>query len=60
MAESTGIGWCDATFNPWIGCEKVSPGCMFWMCRAITAEQASRLRDWAFAEIERANPDVPG
>lgn len=27
MAESTGIEWCDATFNPWWGCEKVSPGC---------------------------------
>lgn len=27
MAESTKIEWCDATFNPWIGCTKVSPGC---------------------------------
>lgn len=27
MAEKTGISWCDATFNPWIGCQKVSPGC---------------------------------
>ena len=27
MAEKTGIAWCDATFNPWVGCEKVSPGC---------------------------------
>lgn len=27
MAESTKIGWCDATFNPWIGCSKVSAGC---------------------------------
>lgn len=27
MAEETGISWCDATFNPWIGCAKVSPGC---------------------------------
>jgi protein gp37 len=27
MAEKTEIAWCDSTFNPWIGCQKVSPGC---------------------------------
>lgn len=27
MAEKTGIAWCDSTFNPWIGCTKVGPGC---------------------------------
>lgn len=27
MAENTKIEWCDYTFNPWIGCQKVSPGC---------------------------------
>ena len=27
MAETSGISWTDATFNPWIGCTKVSPGC---------------------------------
>ena len=25
VADKTGIEWTDATFNPWIGCEKVSP-----------------------------------
>lgn len=27
MGDTTKIEWCDATFNPWIGCQKVSPGC---------------------------------
>lgn len=27
MAEQSKIEWCDATFNPWIGCTKVSPAC---------------------------------
>ena len=27
MAEVTNIAWCDSTWNPWIGCQKVSPGC---------------------------------
>jgi protein gp37 len=27
MAEVTGIAWTDSTFNPWIGCTKVGPGC---------------------------------
>lgn len=27
MAETTKIAWCRSTWNPWIGCSKVSPGC---------------------------------
>ncbi len=27
MAEETAISWADATFNPWIGCTKISPAC---------------------------------
>ncbi|MBX3004537.1 MAG: phage Gp37/Gp68 family protein [Anaerolineales bacterium] len=27
MAERTGIEWCHHTFNPWMGCTKVSAGC---------------------------------
>lgn len=27
MSDKTGIAWTDATFNPWWGCTKVSPGC---------------------------------
>lgn len=27
MSEKTEISWTDATFNPWWGCQKVSPAC---------------------------------
>jgi protein gp37 len=27
VGETTRIEWADATFNPWWGCEKVSPAC---------------------------------
>jgi protein gp37 len=27
MADTTGIFWCDHTFNPWWGCNEVSEGC---------------------------------
>src|SRR6185437_13012780 len=27
MAENSRIEWCDHTFNPWLGCTKVSPAC---------------------------------
>lgn len=27
MGSKTGIAWTDATWNPWMGCTRVSPGC---------------------------------
>ncbi|MEO1187525.1 MAG: phage Gp37/Gp68 family protein [Pseudomonadota bacterium] len=27
MAETSAIEWTDATFNPWVGCTKISPAC---------------------------------
>lgn len=27
MGENTAIEWCHHTFNPWWGCQRVSPGC---------------------------------
>jgi protein gp37 len=27
MAEISAISWTDATFNPWIGCTRISPAC---------------------------------
>ncbi len=42
MAETTGISWTDSTFNPWIGCTKVSPGCD--NCYASVSTPARSMR----------------
>lgn len=39
MSEETIIAWTDHTFNPWMGCEKVSEG-----CRNCYAETLTRNR----------------
>lgn len=36
MAENSAIEWCDHTFNPWIGCQQVGPGCL--RCYAQTRD----------------------
>lgn len=41
MGKTTGIAWCDHTFNPWIGCTKVSPGCDH--CYAAVSRPAKAL-----------------
>ncbi|MEI8396143.1 MAG: DUF5131 family protein [Rhodospirillaceae bacterium] len=51
MAEETKIGWCrnsdgtaGATFNPWCGCSKVSPGCD--LCYAETWSRRAGKDVW--------------
>ncbi len=35
MGTTTEISWTDHTFNPWIGCTKVAPGCQFCYAEAL-------------------------
>ena len=41
MAENSKIEWTDHTFNPWIGCQHVSPG-----CDHCYAEAQNKFRKW--------------
>jgi protein gp37 len=41
MGENSKIEWTDHTFNPWIGCQKVSPG-----CDHCYAETQNNFRKW--------------
>lgn len=36
MAEKTAIAWTDHTFNPWMGCHKVSQGCTHCYAETMT------------------------
>jgi protein gp37 len=45
MGDTTQIEWCDHTFNPWMGCTKISPGCDH--CYACTmADQRFGRAKW--------------
>ena len=41
MSENSKIEWTDHTFNPWIGCQRVSPG-----CDHCYAETQNTFRRW--------------
>jgi protein gp37 len=55
MGEKTSIGWTDSTFNPWIGCTNVSPGCDHCYAEALSAR--FKLTEWGPpARLSAATP----
>lgn len=44
MAEVSGIEWCDSTFNPWIGCTKISPACDHCYAEALMDTRHHRVK----------------
>ncbi len=44
MGETTAIAWTDHTFNPWIGCTKVAPGCAHCYAEADMDRRRGRAR----------------
>lgn len=51
MTENTKIEWADHTFNPWVGCQKVGPGCD--NCYAEGWAKRSGLVTWGPGEDRR-------
>lgn len=43
MGKETRIGWCDSTFNAWIGCQKVSPGCANCFAKTLMDDRFHRV-----------------
>lgn len=50
MGENSAISWTDHTYNPWIGCTKISPA-----CDHCYAERDNSRRKW----VEGWGPGVP-
>lgn len=43
MAENSAIEWTTHTFNPWIGCTRVSPGCQHCYAETLMADRYGRV-----------------
>ena len=56
VADETGIGWTDSTFNPWFGCQAISPGCDH--CYAETLTKRTGLVGWGPGEPRRLSSDA--
>lgn len=52
MAEFSKIEWCDHTFNPWMGCTKVSPACDHCYAEALMDTRYGQVR-WGPGEPRR-------
>lgn len=46
MGEITGIAWCDSTFNPWRGCQRVSEGCRHCYAETWAARNPAVFGTW--------------
>lgn len=69
MAENTKIEWADHTFNPWMGCTRVSPACdncyaakmmdtRYGRVRWGVGEPRVRTKDWS--KPRKWNRETPG
>jgi protein gp37 len=56
MGKSTSIEWADHTFNPWVGCTKISPACDH--CYAEGWAKRSGLVKWGPGADRRRTSDA--
>jgi protein gp37 len=55
MAENSKIEWTDHTFNPWIGCQKVSPGCDHCYAEALMDKRYGKVQWGPHGERKRTS-----
>ena len=56
--QDSKIEWTDHTFNPWIGCQKVSPGCDHCYAEARMDHRFHRVQWGPHGERSRTSPDT--
>jgi protein gp37 len=56
VAENSKIEWTDHTFNPWIGCTKVSPACDGCYAENLMANRYGRVQWGAGEDRSRTSP----
>lgn len=56
MGENTHISWADHTFNPWMGCTKVSPACDGCYAEAMMDHRYGRVK-WGNNPRVRTGPN---
>lgn len=53
MGENSKIAWTHHTFNPWVGCQRISPGCTNCYAEAYDRRVGGRPKS------QRKDPEVP-
>jgi protein gp37 len=56
MSETSKIEWTRSTFNPWIGCTKVSPGCDYCYAEVSTPARSMKIHWGAGQQRHRIAP----
>lgn len=57
MGENSAIAWCHHTFNPWIGCQKVSAGCDNCFAETLMDKRYHRVTWGPHGERVRTSPE---
>jgi protein gp37 len=55
--ENSKIEWCDHTFNPWIGCQHVSPGCDHCYAEAMMDHRYGKVEWGPHGERKRTSEE---
>jgi DNA repair photolyase len=57
MGENSKIEWTDHTFNPWIGCQHVSPGCDHCYAEAMMDHRYGKVEWGPHGERKRTSDE---